>query len=460
MVMIGGKPSDLGLGYPSTVAGVAPMDCGDKMPRDIAFVFADSIKALVPSSALAVQVAETSAHESAHTYGLPHSGDPCDLMSYGNCSKLKTFLDKMMSMQSDSYGKCGLTQMNSHQMLLDNLGPAGSTQPPPPPPPQDDTTPPAVGITSPAAGATVTSGVTVKASVTDNQGVVKAELLVDGKVVTSRTTAPWEFNAGTLSQGTHLLKVKAYDAAGNAGEASVTVSVPGTQPPPPPPNQDTTPPSVAITSPASGATVASNLTVKATITDDKGVTKADLLVDGSIVSSRTAAPWEFKVALNLGTHKLEVNAHDAAGNEGGAMVTVTVTDSAPPTTSPPDPGTTPTEPSPPPPPPPGSFGSTCESAKDCDSQLCARDESFAVTYCTETCDPGSDTCPDGAGCFPAGGEVFVCGPPPEQTPQAFTADGESLIGGCTVGGSEAGDPGDPVALVALLLLLVIGRRRR
>jgi len=249
MAVIGGKPSHLGLSYPAGVVGVAPMDCGNQMPRDIAFIFSDSLKAIVSASSYAQRVAETAAHEAAHTYGLPHSDDGCDLMSYKTCTKLKTFLDQSMAMQSDSYGQCGMTSMNSRQLLLAELG-AASTQPTPTPTPTPpaDTQAPTVSITSPAAGAKVAGSVTVKATVSDDKGATRVELLVDGTLATSRTAAPWELTA-SLADGPHTLTVQAFDAAGNRGQASVTVTAATATPPAAPPasTSPTTPP---VTPPA------------------------------------------------------------------------------------------------------------------------------------------------------------------------------------------------------------------
>jgi len=447
MALVGGTPADLGLTYSSNVAGVAPMDCDDKLPRDIAFIFSDSIKALTSASKYAQRVAETTAHESGHTYGLPHSDVGCDLMSYSSCAELKTFLDQTMPMQSDSYGKCGLTTMNSHQLLLGTLGPA-STQPPAPP---ADTEAPKVAITSPAAGAKVGTSVTVKASISDDTAVTKATLLADGQAVKTLTSAPWELTA-SLAAGPHTLVVEALDAAGNKGSASVAVTVEAAQPTPPPgggtepppSTGDTQAPKVTIVSPAEGASVATTLTVQATIVDDTAVARADLLVDGQLSASRTAAPFDFQVTLTVGKHTLRVEALDAAGNKGSGAVTVNV-----------DPGL-PVLPGPtaPTPPTPGAFGASCESSADCHSGLCAEDPEVVGKYCTETCDPAANMCPDRAGCYPSTSSVSVCGRP---TGAPLEADGEQLIGGCSVG---RGADGDAMMLLLVLVALPLAARQR
>ncbi len=436
MALFGGTPADLNLNVPSNVAGVAPMDCDNKMKRDIAFIFAGSIKAILGSSSkFAQRVAETGAHEAGHTYGLPHSGVGCDLMSYSQCATLKTFLDQTMPMQSDSYGKCGMTQMNSHSILIGALGAVTSAPP-------TDTTAPKVTITSPQGGATVSAALTVKASISDDTGVAKGQLLVDGKVVASRNGAPFDF-AVNLAAGSHTLKVLGHDAAGNKGEASVNVTVQGTTPTP----GDKTPPAVTITSPAAGAVVGQQVTVKATVTDASGVSKVELRADGKLVKSLTAGPWSFDINLAAGAHLLQVGAQDAAGNTGSASVSVTVDASKPST-----------PPTPPTPPSPGTFGASCSSANDCQSGLCAEDPDLGGRYCTQTCAENS-ACPDDAGCFPTNSaNVSVCGPP-QLNRNALDGD-EILLGSCSVGAGGSARVGVTPALLLLLLALHLRLRRR
>ncbi|HWH05128.1 MAG TPA: S8 family serine peptidase, partial [Gaiellaceae bacterium] len=91
-----------------------------------------------------------------------------------------------------------------------------------------DTTAPTVSITSPSSGATVSGTVTVSASASDNVGVSRVELWVDGALHSSDTTSPYSFswNTTTVANGSHSLQARAYDAAGNVGTSStVTVTV-------------------------------------------------------------------------------------------------------------------------------------------------------------------------------------------------------------------------------------------
>ncbi len=104
-----------------------------------------------------------------------------------------------------------------------------------------DTQPPTTTITSPAAGATVSGTVQVTATASDDTGVTSVTLLVDGTAAGTDTTAPYAIGLDTtaLSDGTHVLRMQARDAAGNVGsspDVAVTVdNIPEPPPPPPPP---------------------------------------------------------------------------------------------------------------------------------------------------------------------------------------------------------------------------------
>lgn len=104
---------------------------------------------------------------------------------------------------------------------------------------------------------------------------------------------------------------------------------------------DTTPPTVSISSPASGATVSGTIEIQGTATDNVGVTAIQFYVDSHLVTSATSSPFAFSwstTGVANGSHTLMVEASDAAGNVGTASVSVTVnnptvTDTTPPTVS-------------------------------------------------------------------------------------------------------------------------------
>ena len=101
--------------------------------------------------------------------------------------------------------------------------------------PAMDTTAPAVSITAPANGATVSGSVSLTAAASDSVGVTKVEFYVDGALKTTDTSSPYSCSLDTtqLSNASHVLLAKAYDAAGNVGQSgqvSVTVSNGSSQP--------------------------------------------------------------------------------------------------------------------------------------------------------------------------------------------------------------------------------------
>ena len=65
----------------------------------------------------------------------------------------------------------------------------------------------------------------IKATASDNIGVTKMELYIDGALKGTSTSATLSisWNTRKASTGAHTISVKAYDAAGNMGMTSITV---------------------------------------------------------------------------------------------------------------------------------------------------------------------------------------------------------------------------------------------
>ncbi len=183
-----------------------------------------------------------------------------------------------------------------------------------------DTTPPTVQITAPTTGSSVVGAVSVNINGSDNVGVTRIEWYLDGALVGSSATAPASFSWNTTNSanGSHTLQAKAYDAAGNSSaSATVTVTVQNAV-------ADTTPPTAQVTSPTSGTTVASKTTkVYVTASDNVGVTRVDLLVDGKNYATSSSATPMFSWTtskLSRGSHTLQAIAYDAAGNSTRSSV--------------------------------------------------------------------------------------------------------------------------------------------
>lgn len=190
--------------------------------------------------------------------------------------------------------------------------------------PPPDTTVPIIAMSAPLQGASVSATTVVDVLASDNVGVVKVDLYVNDIYFVTDTASPHSFAWDTSAQpnGTYTLYAVATDAAGNSA-STTPVSVTVSNAPP-----DITLPTVSIGAPAAGATVSGSTTVSATASDNVGVTKVELYIDGALYGTDTTSPYSF--AWNTtqsgdGSHTLQVVAADAAGNVASAVRTVTVT---------------------------------------------------------------------------------------------------------------------------------------
>ncbi|MBM3261283.1 hypothetical protein FJY93_02590, partial [Candidatus Kaiserbacteria bacterium] len=191
-----------------------------------------------------------------------------------------------------------------------------------------DTTPPTVSITAPSNGATVAGTIAVNATASDNIGVAGVQFKLDGANLGAEdTTSPYSvsYNTTSTANGSHTLTAVARDAAGNtttSSPISVTVS------------NDVTAPTVSITAPSNGATVAGTIAVNATASDNVGVVGVQFKLDGANLGAEdTTSPystsWSTTGSAN-GSHTLTAVARDAAGNQTtSAVVSVTVNNVVP-----------------------------------------------------------------------------------------------------------------------------------
>jgi Subtilase family/Bacterial Ig domain/Fervidolysin N-terminal prodomain len=244
------------------------------------------------------------------------------LIISANPDLTNTQVVEIITQNADDLGDPGFDQyfgygrVNAHASLVATIGTA------PEPEPEPDITDPLVSIASPDEGSTVSSSITVSVSATDNVGVETVELYIDGALFGTSATEPHNFywNTNGLPNGYYELSAIAYDTSGNIGYSnSVTVYVHNQQ------EQDSTPPVVSITSPANGAHLSKLVKIKVLASDNIGVIRMQLYVDGLLRVDKQASviswPWNVKKESN-GEHIISSKAYDAAGNVGITSITI------------------------------------------------------------------------------------------------------------------------------------------
>ncbi len=157
------------------------------------------------------------------------------------------------------------------------IDPNNGGLPPPPPEPTDGDVAPTVAITSPAPGATVSGTVLVSLSASDNFGVTKVELYINGQFVSSSSSAALSYTLDTTRflNGSLTIAAKAYDAAGNVSSTSIHVTIDNIV--------DTAPTSLAISSLAPNQ-------VKAGLSVDSTVSGSGFVVGSRVTLSGGSGP--------------------------------------------------------------------------------------------------------------------------------------------------------------------------
>jgi MYXO-CTERM domain-containing protein len=245
---------------------------------------------------------------------------------------------------------------------------------------------------------------------------------------------PTQFGSGSVPEGDSQCGGQAYQ---NSDEKMMqTIGYRG---------QDTLGPTITITAPAPGATIAVGDAVAADITDPSSVGRAVLMVNGFDVAEKTAPPWSFTLpeGTTPGNVTITVKAYDAApeGNVAEAVVQAyLLTGDEQPCA---EDGTcavglecvgglcVPGE---------GGLGTVCTGNEECDSMLCAELE--GEHRCSQACNEATP-CPAG---FECAGDI-ACWPKSD--------DGGG--GGCAAGNDGGGGLG---ALWLLALGAMLLRRRR
>jgi len=187
-------------------------------------------------------------------------------------------------------------------------------------PPPSDPTPPTVSITAPADGAFLRQTVLITATASDNIGVTSVTFLLDATTLGMDTAQPYEYSwdTSTASNGAHVLKAEARDAAGNVGSSQVSVTVDNAPPVAAAGADRSVSPGTVITFDGSAST------------DNVGVASYTWTFnDGGPQTLTGISPtYTFN---NVGNFLVTLTVSDAAGNTATDVMWVNVTvDTAPP----------------------------------------------------------------------------------------------------------------------------------
>jgi hypothetical protein len=168
--------------------------------------------------------------------------------------------------------------------------------------------PPAVAITSPTHGLTITgTNVALAAAASDSDGTVtRVVYYANGSAIATVTSAPWSAAWSNVAPGTYRLTAVATDSS-NLSTTSAPVDITVQAVP--------VPPTVAITSPTQGTTVTgTSVALAATASDSDGtVTRVVYYANGITVATVTSAPWSATwSSVAAGTYRLTAVATDSS----------------------------------------------------------------------------------------------------------------------------------------------------
>ena len=178
---------------------------------------------------------------------------------------------------------------------------------------------PTSAIISPGNETVVSGTVTIKTSLSDNNGIARAELWKDEILFHSEYINPFQFSWPTTNEtdGTHTLIIKAYDTAGNIGKSATTTVIVNN-------SADITAPTVSITSPQNESELAGLINIYASASDNSGtVSKVEFYIDGILLGNDSTNPfaflWDTTNETN-GSHTLQAKAYDPSNNIGISFI--------------------------------------------------------------------------------------------------------------------------------------------
>lgn len=169
--------------------------------------------------------------------------------------------------------------------------------------------PPGVTLTSPSPGAVLngpTAGLRLSANASDADGsVARVEFLANGSLVGTSSTAPYQFDWNGISSGSYAIVARAVD---NDGVATTTAAATF---------RVNTLPAVSATSSAASGVAPASFTLNASASDSDGsISLVEFLVNGTVVGSRTTAPFTFAWSgVGAGSYSYTARATDNNGQQ-------------------------------------------------------------------------------------------------------------------------------------------------
>lgn len=180
---------------------------------------------------------------------------------------------------------------------------------------------PVIAFSSPADESSVSSTINVRAASPQVDRVKAVTFYLDGEVVAKSPGSAGTFKWDTtkIGDGWHTLSAVAKDTTGKETEANLAVMVHNFV--------DKAGPSISIEWPMDSNLQDNWLTTKVHVVDNIGVTSVETYIDGTLVATSNAAPFDTKWNWNKlakGPHTLQCKAYDAAGNStSSAPLTIT-----------------------------------------------------------------------------------------------------------------------------------------
>jgi M6 family metalloprotease-like protein len=185
---------------------------------------------------------------------------------------------------------------------------------------EPDIEPPNLTLLNLKEGDVLSNTVEISAQASDNVKVKMVNLALDGTQVASMTVSPYVTKLDTkkFTAGKHTITLTAIDYANNQRSVSLNVEF----------FNDLIAPEISILLPSANTTlkVGATLNISANATDNVGVSKMTLLINGSIISSCTRSndqlncSWTMPKSGRGKTFTATVRATDAANNTGSATI--------------------------------------------------------------------------------------------------------------------------------------------